>query len=177
MDEIILFLGAVLILASIEDVRSLRIPNWVTLPGMAVGLSYFGLTKGYEGFLFSLSGALTGGALLTIPYLSGGIGAGDVKLMGAVGSVLGAKAVFGILMLSFLFGGAFALLLLASQGLLTGACKRYGSLLWRLVRTRQWISLAPAAQEKALKVRFGVAIALGTGTYLVFGFSFLGCGR
>ena len=169
MDHIIIFLGVILIIASIQDVISLRIPNWVTLPGLAVGLFYFSLTRGYEGFLFSLIGALTGLGLLIIPYIIGGTGAGDVKLMGAVGSFLGAQGVFIVFILSYILGGAYALFLLASKGLLFSAFKRYGKILWCLISTQKLIYIPPTIIEKALRVRFGVVIALGTGSYLVFG--------
>jgi prepilin peptidase CpaA len=170
MDYMIIFLGVILIIASIQDVISLRIPNWITLPGLAVGLSYFSLTRGYEGFLFSLIGALTGFGLLIIPYIIGGTGAGDVKLMGAVGSVLGAQGVFIVFVISYILGGAYALFLLASKGLLFSTFKRYGTILWCLISTQKLIYIPPTIIEKALRVRFGVVIALGTGSYLVFGF-------
>jgi prepilin peptidase CpaA len=170
MDHIIIFLGVILIIASIQDVISLRIPNWVTLPGLAVGLSYFSLTRGYEGFLFSLIGALTGLGLLIIPYIIGGTGAGDVKLMGAVGSFLGAQGVFIVFVLSYILGGVYALFLLASKGLLFSTFKRYGKILWCFISTRKLIYIPPTIAEKALRVRFGVVIALGTGLYLVWGF-------
>ena len=166
----IIFLGIILIIASIQDVISLRIPNWVTLPGLAVGLFYFSLTRGYEGFLFSLIGALTGLGLLIIPYIIGGTGAGDVKLMGAVGSFLGAHGVFIVFILSCILGGVYALFLLASKGVLFSTFKRYGKILWCLISIQKLIYIPPTIIEKALRVRFGVVIALGTGSYLVFGF-------
>lgn len=170
MDHMIIFLGVILMIASIEDVISLRIPNWVTLPGLAVGLSYFTLTRGYEGFLFSLIGALTGLGLLIVPYIIGGTGAGDVKLMGAVGSVLGAQGVFIVFILSYVLGGAYALFLLASKGLLFSTFKRYGTILWCFISTQKLMYIPPTMIEKTLRIRFGVVIALGTGSYLVFGF-------
>jgi prepilin peptidase CpaA len=169
MNPIIVVLGVILIIASIEDFLSLRIPNWVTFPGLAVGLLYFSITRGYEGFLFSLIGALTGLGLLIIPYIMGGTGAGDVKLLGAVGSFLGAHGVFIVFILSCIFGGAYSFFLLASKGLLLSTFKRYGKILWCFISIHKFIYIPPTIKEKELKVRFGVAIALGTGSYLVFG--------
>ncbi|HBB16939.1 MAG TPA: prepilin peptidase [Syntrophus sp. (in: bacteria)] len=170
MDHITVFLGIVLIIASIEDVMMLRIPNWITLPGLAVGLSYFCLTRGYEGFLFSLAGGLTGLGLLIIPFIAWGTGAGDVKLMGAVGSVLGAHGVFIVFILSCVLGGVYALFLLASKGLLVSTFKRYGKMMGCFISTQELIYIPPTNIEKALRIRFGVVIALGTGSYLVLGF-------
>jgi prepilin peptidase CpaA len=170
MDRIIIFLGLILIIASIQDVISLRIRNWVTLPGLAVGLSYFCLTRGCEGFLFSLIGALTGLGLLIIPFVIGGTGAGDVKLMGVVGSFMGAHGVFIVFILSCVLGGVYALLLLASKGLLFSTFRRYGKMLGCFIGTWKPIYIPPTDSERTLRVRFGVVIALGTGSYLVFGF-------
>lgn len=164
------FLALILAIASVEDLVSLRIPNWVTLPGMVVGVTSFSLAGGYQGFLFSLAGALAGIGILLIPFLTGGIGAGDVKLMGAVGSFLGAHGVFIVFIVSCILGGLYALLLLASKGALLHTFDRYGKMLWCFIGTRRPIYIPPTMIEKALRIRFGVVIALGTFSYLLGGF-------
>jgi len=58
---------------------------------------------------------------------------------------------------------------LASKGLLFSAFKRYGKILWCLISTQKLIYIPPTIIEKTLRVRFGVVIAMGTGSYLVFG--------
>jgi prepilin peptidase CpaA len=163
------YLAFILIVASISDIRSFRIPNWLTYSALAVGVSNFTLAKGYEGFLFSLAGAAAGFALLIGPYLFGGTGAGDVKLLGAIGSFLGLQGVFIVFLLSCVLGGAFALFLLASKGLLIATFKRYGAILKGFFLTRQFVYIPPNKNERQIKVRFGLAIALGTGSYLFWG--------
>ena len=74
-----------------------------------------------------------------------------------------------VFILSCILGGAYALFLLASKGLLLSTFKRYGRILWCFIITQKFIYIPPTIKEKALKVRFGLAIALGTGSYLVFG--------
>ena len=170
LDPVVFLLTIVLTIASIKDLFFFRIPNWLTYPALAIGISYFSITKGYEGFLFSLAGAAAGFSLLIFPYIIGGTGAGDVKLMGAVGSFLGAHGVFMVFILSCILGGTYALFLLASKGLLPSTFKRYGKILRCFVITQKFIYIPPTVKEKALKLRFGLAIALGTGSYLVFGF-------
>ena len=169
-DLIIFYLAFILVVASISDIRSFRIPNWLTYSALAVGVSHFTLVKGYEGFLFSLAGAAAGFALLIGPYFFGGTGAGDVKLLGAIGSFLGAQGVFMVFLFSCLLGGVFALFLLASKGLLIGTFKRFGVILKGFFITRQFNYIPPNKNERQIKVRFGLAIALGTGSYLLFGF-------
>ena len=169
IDPIIFYLAFILAVASISDIRSLRIPNWLTYSALAVGVSHFTLVKGYDGFFFSLAGATAGFALLIGPYLFGGTGAGDVKLLGAIGSFLGPQGVFVVFLLSCVLGGAFALFLLATKGLLIGTFKRYGTTLKRFFITRQFAYIPPNKNERKIKVRFGLAIGLGTGSYLLWG--------
>jgi len=168
-DPILFYLVAIVLTASIFDFLTFKIPNWLTYSALAVGISYFTIMRGSEGFLFSLAGTAAGFGLLILPYMIGGSGAGDVKLMGAVGSFLGAHGVFTVFILSCILGGVYALFLLASKGLLLNTFKRYGRIFWCLIITQKFIYIPPTIKEKALKIRFGLAIALGTGSYLVFG--------
>jgi prepilin peptidase CpaA len=164
----ILYLVVMLGIASITDLYLFRIPNWLTYPALCFAVAYFTITKGFEGFLFSLAGIGTGFSLLFLPYIFGGTGAGDVKLLGAVGSFLGPKGVFTVFMISCILSGVYALFLLASKGLLTRTFKRYGKILWTFICTRQLVFIKPSLEEKQIKVKHGLSIALGTGSYLAF---------
>lgn len=92
----------------------------------------------------------------------GGMGAGDVKLMGAVGSFLGARGVFYAFLATSIIGGLYAIFYLAWSGDLKITLKRYGTMLKSLLLTRQFLYMAPSEKVKALKMSYGVAIALGT---------------
>jgi prepilin peptidase CpaA len=164
----ILFLMVTLGIASITDLYFFRIPNWLTFPALTFAVAHFTITKGFEGFLFSMAGTGTGFTLLLFPYIFGGTGAGDVKLLGAVGSFLGPKGVFMVFMISCILSGVYALFLLASRGLLTRTFKRYGKILWTFIYTRQLVFIKPSLEEKQIKVRHGLSIALGAGSYLAF---------
>ena len=84
---IILFV--LFVLTIIFDLRERRIPNWLTLSSMFAGMAYHAATGGLQGLIFSIQGLALGFTLLILFYAAGGMGAGDVKLMGAVGSILG----------------------------------------------------------------------------------------
>lgn len=79
-----------MLLALVTDLKDRRLPNWLTVSSAALGLVYHLATGGWDGLLFSLGGFATGFGLLLLLWLIGSGGGGDVKLMGAVGSWLGA---------------------------------------------------------------------------------------
>ena len=164
VDQIIAlcFLIIVLLTAAISDVLSKRIPNWLTYPAMILATVYHTTARGLEGFLFSIEGVAVGIAVLIVIYLLGGTGAGDVKLMGAIGALLGPKDVFIAFVFTSFVGGIYALVLLIIHGYLSETVKRYWATLKSFVLTRNFIYVPPSEREKKPKLRYGVAIALGT---------------
>jgi prepilin peptidase CpaA len=78
-----------LAIAVTTDIKSHRIPNILLFPVLALSLMRQGGTGGVDGFLASLAGLGLGLAILMPFYVMGGMGAGDVKLLGVVGSFLG----------------------------------------------------------------------------------------
>ncbi len=103
-------LSAILLSSAFTDLKSQKIPNYLTLSGMIAALTLYSFAAGFDGFLFSLKGIAVGIGVMLIPYLLGGMGAGDAKLMGAVGGFLGAKGVLGAFLLTAVIGGIYALL-------------------------------------------------------------------
>lgn len=75
--------------ASFTDLRSMRIPNWLTLPLLAAGLTYGGMRGGWNGAGDAALGALVAGGIFIAAYAIAGGGAGDAKLMMALGAWLG----------------------------------------------------------------------------------------
>ncbi len=101
--------GVVVFVAMAYDLRWRRIPNLITLPAILLGLTMHTLSAGQYGFSISLLGLIAGGGVLFIFYLMGGIGAGDVKLMGGVGALLGADKAVTALILTAFVGGLMAI--------------------------------------------------------------------
>ena len=60
-----------------EDVRRMRIPNWLTLPALVGALAYGTWMAGWHGLLYGLGGAAAGFALLFLPFAARWLGAGD----------------------------------------------------------------------------------------------------
>ncbi len=160
---LIIFLSSVLVVCAVQDLRFKKIPNLLTYPTMAVALGYHSIKNGVDGLVFSTAGLMLGTAVFIIPYIRGGMGAGDAKMMGAVGAVLGARGVLLATVFSVLIGGIYALILLLSNSqYLKGFITRYATTLKTLVVTGQFISIPVDEKDKEPKLCFGVAIALGT---------------
>ena len=169
----ITFLTVILIIAAISDLRSHRIPNWLTFSTIVAGIVYHTYLKGYQGFLFSVQGVFLGFAFLMVFYLMGGTGAGDVKLMGAIGGLLGPKGVFTAFLFTALLGGIYAIVLLVLYGGLKDMVKRYGMMFRAFIFTNRMIYIPSENKgEKGNKpvLCYGVVIALGTLLSLVRNF-------
>lgn len=154
----IILLG-ILSLAAFYDLWQKRIPNLLTLPAALIGLIYYGISSGPRGVLFSFEGLLLGMALLSVPYLMGGMGAGDVKLMGAVGGILGPGGVFQAFLFTSIVGGVYALLVVVAN---PDYRNRYKLILTRLIMEKRFSYIRPSEKEQNIKLRYGIAIAAGT---------------
>jgi prepilin peptidase CpaA len=98
-----------------SDVRSRRIPNLLCGVGMLVGLGLNALCFGWHGLAASGSGLFANIALLLFPFAMGGIGGGDVKMMGAIGALLGLKTGLVALAVGLAFGGVVMVIHLARR--------------------------------------------------------------
>src|SRR2546428_8401134 len=78
-------------LAAWSDLRTRRIPNSITVTGAAAGLLLQAFYHVVSGAVQSLAGAGLGLAIFLVFYVAGGMGAGDVKLFGAVGAFAGPR--------------------------------------------------------------------------------------
>lgn len=159
----VILLSFLLGVASVTDIRSRKIPNLLTYPAMLTGMVYHAVTKGFPGLLFSAEGLFLGISLLIVFYFMGGMGAGDVKLLGAVGAVIGPKGVFTAFLFTALIGGLYAGVLLALSGHLAETAKRYGTMLKTYILTRKIYYIAPERRDGKMPVLcYGVVIAAGT---------------
>jgi len=91
------------------DVRYRRIPNKLVLAIMAAGIAVNGFFGGVHGVVSSLEGLGLGFAMMFILHAFGTMGAGDMKLFAAVGSIVGIPHVLQTLFVVALTGGVFAI--------------------------------------------------------------------
>lgn len=157
-----------LLISLITDIRKRKILNIVTLPAILIGFIYYIATLGWEGFLFSGKGFLVGFTLLLIPYLLGGMGAGDVKLMAAIGALTGAKFTFYAFIYIALIGGIISLILIMKKRGVWNSIKSFFFLLFFL--RSNFVSLKlNSNKESSILFPYGVPIVLGTICQVIFG--------
>ena len=149
---------SVLLAAVVTDLRSYKIPNWLTMPAMAFGIIAHTLVNGQEGLFFSVEGWGLGLGLFLIFHLMGGMGAGDVKLMAAVGSFLGPEGVLSAVVVTGLLGGLYAAAAMMAHWGLRETLQRVGTML-----TMQALSHEAAlATTSHVQLRYSLVIGLGT---------------
>jgi prepilin peptidase CpaA len=145
-----------------SDVRSLRVPNLLTLPALlgAVLLSpWLGATSGP---LEAAVGAALGFGLLVGPYTLGGMGAGDVKALMVLGAWIGPEAVFGATVWAVIAAGGFGLALLTLRGEIGPLARRWSRTLVAVLILRRFAYEPPAAGPGAASgIPFAAALAVG----------------
>ena len=151
------------------DVRSHRIPNWLVLTGLVIGIAYHSLMVSGWGIGFALKGAAVGFCVFFPIYLLRGMGAGDVKLMAMVGAFLGPASTFGAILITLIAGGVLGLVVALSKGALPVMLQNV-----RFLVTNAAVKAAaghgPTAEmlpNSAGKLPYAVAIAAGTFIQLV----------
>lgn len=154
------------IIAGWTDWRSRRIPNWLTVPGLLVGVSANVLVGGWAGLRFSLLGAGLG-LLVLLPFVFlRSLGAGDWKLAGALGAFVGWEALADLLMGSVLVAGIMALALVIYKRRFKQTMRNIGRLLASLFTFHMPEAEVSLDNPQSLKVPYGVALAFTT---LLFG--------
>ncbi len=107
---------AAAMIAAVMDVWKFKVYNALTVPLLLTGLAYHVIAGGMPGLLGSLIGLLSGFAVLFVVYTMGGVGAGDVKLMAAVGAWLGMPLTLYVFAASALASGVYAAALVLLSG-------------------------------------------------------------
>jgi prepilin peptidase CpaA len=162
------------LVAALIDIRSRRIPNWLTLTVSAAGIFggflFYAIhgdwSGGWQWLQFSGKGWLVGIGIFLIPFMLGGMGGGDVKLLGAIGALKGVSFVIETALLGALWGGLLALLAILIKKK-PDILKRFGAglkifLLTRGSAGKEFMLPDDDVNEKEkLYVPYGVAIFLG----------------
>ena len=165
-----LVLIGIALAAAFYDLRVRRIPNWVNLTGALLGLGLNGYFEGWAGAVTAISGLLVALCVYLPLYALKGMGAGDVKLMAAIGALAGLSNWVVIFIATALLGGLAALALVLWRKRINQTLLNISLILGQLAKGK-----APAEQDnalsiqndKSLKMPHGAIIAAGVGLFLV----------
>ncbi|WP_409226787.1 A24 family peptidase [Gudongella sp. SC589] len=160
--------------SSYHDVTSKRIPNFITIPVILWGLLTYTVFDGYAGLKFSGLGFLVGLGVFLVPYILGGMGGGDVKLMAAIGALKGWRFVLYTTVYTGLAGGVIVILILIKEKKLWITLKRVVAIILKpiifiitltfnsdlLKRVNNWLLKTQVDWEKRY-IPYGVAIGIG----------------
>jgi prepilin peptidase CpaA len=146
--------------AGILDWRYRRIPNWLTLSGMAAGIAVNTVLYRWPGLKAALLGTALGLGLLLPFVLLRSLGAGDWKLAGAVGACLGPSQLLSVLAGTVLVAGVMALVVVVWKGRLKRTLANIARLLAALFSLRMPAFEVSLDDPHSAKIPFGVAMAL-----------------
>jgi len=177
-----IILLTLLIFSVYFDSTQRKIPNKITLPAILVGVTWSTMNSGLDGFLFSVLGFLLGSAVFLIPYILGGIGAGDVKLMAAIGSLMGWRFTIASGLSTAIAGGVLVIIYMSIKGeLKTTLVDALGLLIKPLLKffyiatSKKWflekqkIFIVHKVDKPNDYVPYAIAISTGTLVVLFFG--------
>jgi prepilin peptidase CpaA len=154
---------AVVLAATYTDIRSRRIPNWLALPFLALGVAVLTGLHGWRGLGQSLSGAGLAVLLFGLLFCLGGMGGGDVKLCAAIGAWVGPSQMLLALVMIGLAGGVMALCWAVYKGFLRNLFSSLADVLFVWTKNGQVTKRLPTlADAHAHKMPYAPAIAIGT---------------
>ncbi len=160
-------LGAVVLAGAATDWYNHKIPNWLTLPATAAGL----ILNAVDGKLATaFAGMLAALGLYFLFFAIGFRGAGDGKMMGAVGAFVGWPAIAFVMVIVALLGGVAAVVVALRYGALARVIRLAAAVLTDLI-TFRWRQLRERADYRApgaLRLPHGPVIAAGTLVFLLF---------
>src|SRR5271157_4998931 len=142
------------------DWRYRRIPNWLTVSGLAAGIAINTILFRWPGLKDALLGAVVGLGILLPFVLVRSLGAGDWKLAGALGACLGWRQMLSVLMGTILVAGAMALAVVIWKGRLKQTLVNIAHLLAALFTLRRPVAEMSIDHAQSTKIPFGVAMAL-----------------
>ena len=130
-----------IITAFTTDIWRRKIPNWLTLSGWIAGMGLHAAISGGSGVLYALVGTALGFIPMLILYLIKAVGAGDVKLFGAIGALAGGEMVLQSMIYSIFYAALVGCIILIWRRLWKQTWQRLAAMLFHLIAlkdTSQW---------------------------------------
>jgi prepilin peptidase CpaA len=165
----ILLLTGLVMFCSVTDLRTRRIPNAVLLPALMTALFLNSVGGGLAGLVDSIAGLALGLLMLMPLHVLGRMGAGDIKLLGVVGSVLGAWGAIVAGLATMMAGGILAVLYIVWSVTKPDLVSRTSDLVQRITgKAAVPDDLATWQNARTAEIPYAVAVAAGTFATLVY---------
>ena len=163
MTALNIFVGILLAVACVSDLRTRRIPNVLTFSAAAGAVLFHLVSGGWSAAGWSLAGLFVGTLLFFPMFALRGMGAGDVKLLAAVGAWLGPGQVVIVAVATSIAGGVIAVLVALAYGYLKTALANLYVLLmhWRVAGV-QPLPAVSLEQARGPRLAYAFPIAIGT---------------
>lgn len=152
-----IFLLIILLICVITDIKNRKIYNKVIYPSLLITFVFHFASSGWTGLSHSFLGFLIGFSILLIPYMLGGMGAGDVKLLALIGAIKGGAFVFQSFLYIALIGALMAgMIIIFRRDMLK-------SIVYYIASLKGGTKLPGGISRGSLTATYpyGVAIALG----------------
>ena len=159
------------LVAGYYDLRVRRIPNWISVTGTLLGLGLNTYFENLHGTLIAAGGLLVALCIYVPLYALKGMGAGDVKLMAAIGAIVGPENWFDIFIATALLGGAASLTLVLLRRKMGQTMQNLSVIVAQLAKGKPPSERDGALSihhNKSLKMPHGPIIASGVCLFLVF---------
>jgi prepilin peptidase CpaA len=165
------------VVAAYIDGKELRVPNKLTFPMIIAGWVYSSFAYGfagdgwYYGLMWSLVGTFVGGMTLLPFYSIGGMGAGDVKMMAAIGAWVHVAIVFYSFCVGAVVGGVIAVIMIATSGEGRKHFNQFFFLINEITTVRDPEALFDIASDRKSSMRllpYGIPMCIGTLIYMGF---------
>lgn len=157
-----LFVFSMLVVAALIDGTERRVPNWLTLPTILAGLAFSTWLDGLSGLGWSFTGFALGIAMLVVPYALNAMGAGDVKLMGALGAWVGPDLIVVSFLASAIVGGFMGVAMILWQKTGWQSLHRLQLAFGNLAAFRDLSAEVPGEYRPSTKLPYGIPIAIGS---------------
>lgn len=164
-------LSAILIVAAIIDGLYLKVPNNITFPLIGAGWIWSAMDGGLSGLGWSVLGTFVGLSLLYVLHAVGGMGGGDVKLLGAIGAWVYTEHVWNIFVATTIVGAVMAILMVAWSGRWSHHFRQSGKILGEWFKVRNPDKLYEIASERKptmLLLPYGIPMTIAALGYFAF---------
>ncbi|MBA3052167.1 A24 family peptidase [bacterium] len=153
--------------AAATDAWRKKIYNWATLPAFIAGVTLAAFSGGWKGLGFSLLGAFAGFIILYFFWAAGGMGAGDVKFLMAVGAIKGPIFVFKSALCGIFVAGIVTVIWMLARGVFFKSIKNV--LIPFYTSFVSGFSVSPMPRTTSPALPFGFYLAIGVMGYWLYG--------